>query len=90
MISCWLNVSIKDRQQVLLFNSRFKLFGLGKLRSKWEGPFTVINSSPHGVVTLQLSKGTLFKVNGHRLKLYLEPFHSGVVDEIEFIQLPTN
>jgi len=66
----------------------FKLFGLGKLRSKWEGPFTVVNSSPHRAVTLQSSEGTLFKVNGHRLKLYLEPFDSKVVDAIEFIQLP--
>jgi len=48
-----------------------------------------MNSSPHGAVTLQSSEGTLFKVNGHRLKLYLEPFDSRVVDEIEFIQLPT-
>jgi hypothetical protein len=28
--------------KVLLFNSRVKLFGHGKLRSKWEGPFKVI------------------------------------------------
>jgi len=62
---------------------------LGKPRSKWEGPFTVVNSSPHGAVTLQSSKGTLLKVNGRRLKLYLEPFDLGVVDEIKFIQLPT-
>ena len=74
--------------KVLLFNSMFKLFGLGKLRSKWEGPFTVVNSSPHGAVTLQSSEGTLFKVNGRRLKLYLEPLDLGVIDEIEFIQLP--
>jgi len=75
--------------KVLLFNSSFKFFGLGKLRSKWEGPFTVVISSPQGAVTLQSSEGTLFMVNGHRLKLYLEPFDSGVVDEIRFIQLPT-
>jgi hypothetical protein len=30
--------------KVLLFNSRIKLFEHGKLRSKWEGPFTVISS----------------------------------------------
>jgi len=47
-----------------------------------------MNSSPYRVVNLQSSEGTLFKVNGHRLKLYSEPFDSGVVDEIEFIQLP--
>jgi hypothetical protein len=29
--------------QVLLFNSRVRLFGHGKLRSKWEGPYKVVN-----------------------------------------------
>jgi hypothetical protein len=55
------------RDNVLLFNSRVKLFRHGKLRSKWEGPFTVISTSSHGAVTLQTDQGTLFKVNGHRL-----------------------
>jgi len=66
----WHDKRIKKKEfapedKVFLFNSRLKLFGLGKLRRKWEGPFTVVNSSPHGAVTLQSSKGTLFKVNGH-------------------------
>jgi len=83
----WHNKRIKKKEfapgdKVLLFISRFKLFELGKLRSKWEGPFTVVNSSPHGAVTLESSEGTLFKVNGHRLKLYLEPFDLEVIDEI--------
>ena len=59
--------------KVLLFNSRFKLFGHGKLRSKWEGPFTVVEAAPHGAVTLQNNEGNYFKVNGHRLKVFLEP-----------------
>jgi len=50
-----------------------KLFGHGKLRSKWEGPSKVINSSSHGAITLQNDEGTLFKVNGQHLKLFLEP-----------------
>jgi hypothetical protein len=32
---------LAPRDKVLLFNSRVKLFGKGKLQSKWEGPFTV-------------------------------------------------
>jgi hypothetical protein len=73
------------RDKVLLFNSRVKLFGHGKLRSKWEGPFTVVNTSSHGAVTLQTDKGTLFKVNGHRIKIFLEPKKSlEVVDEVDF------
>jgi hypothetical protein len=30
--------------KVLLFNSKIKLFGHGKLQSKWEGPFKVIST----------------------------------------------
>jgi hypothetical protein len=47
--------------KVLLFNSRVKLFGHGKLRSKWEVPFTVVSTSLHGAVTPQTDKGMLFK-----------------------------
>jgi hypothetical protein len=61
------------RDKVLLFNSRVKLFGHEKLRSKWEGPFMVVSSSSHGAITLQNDEGTLFKVNGQCLKLFLEP-----------------
>jgi hypothetical protein len=75
--------------KVLLFNSRVKLFRHGKLRSKWKGPFTVVNASSHGVVTLCTDEGTLFKVNGQRLKIFLEPIRlSKVVDELDFIILP--
>jgi hypothetical protein len=59
--------------KVLLFNSRVKLYIHGKFQSKWEGPFEVISSSSHGAVTLQNDEGTLFKVNGQCLKLFLEP-----------------
>jgi len=69
--------------KVLLFNSRVKLFGHGKLRSKWEGPFNVINSSSHGAITLQNNEGTLFKVNGQHLKLFLEP--NKELEEIDVI-----
>jgi hypothetical protein len=61
------------RNKVLLFTFRVKLFGYGKLRSQWEGPFKVISTSSHGAVTLQNDEGTLFKLNGHRLKIFLEP-----------------
>ncbi|XP_006599903.1 uncharacterized protein [Glycine max] len=38
-------------QQVLLFNSRLKLF-LGKLKSKWFRPFIIKEVRPYGVVEL--------------------------------------
>ncbi|XP_071687596.1 uncharacterized protein [Rutidosis leptorrhynchoides] len=55
--------------KVLLFKSCFKRF-FGKFKSRWIGPFTVIHVFPHGAV--ELEGPTNFKVNGHRLKVYLE------------------
>ena len=69
-------------QKVLLFHSKLKLFP-GKLRSKWLGPFVVTDVSSHGAVTIKsLESGKEFKVNGHRLKPYLEGFNSGTVEHI--------
>ena len=58
----------KARDQVLLFNSRLKLFP-GKLRSS--GPYTVVASTTFGAVTLKTNTREEFKVNGQRLKHYL-------------------
>ena len=60
----------KARDQVLLFNSRLKLFP-GNLKSKWSGPYTVVSSTTFGAVTLRTSNQEGFKVNGQRLKHYL-------------------
>ena len=57
-------------EQVLLFNSRLKLFP-GKLKSKWSGPYTVVSSNTFGAVTLRTDTGEEFKFNGQRLKHYL-------------------
>ena len=59
--------------KVLLFNSSIRLFSHGKLRSKWEGPYLVLNATDHGTVTLQDDDGNIFKANGQRLKIFLEP-----------------
>ena len=56
--------------QILLFNSRLKLFP-GKLKSKWSGPYTVVSSTTFGAITLRTDDGEEFKVNGQRLKHYL-------------------
>jgi hypothetical protein len=75
----------------ITFNSRVRLFGHRKLRSKWEGPYKVVNSSSHGAVTLQDDEGTLFKVNGQHLKKILEPNkESEDLDEIDFLCFPMN
>ena len=56
-------------QRVLLFNSRLKLF-LGKLKSRWSGPFTVTQVFPYGgAEIMHLEKGS-FEVNAQRLKPY--------------------
>ncbi|GJV46072.1 reverse transcriptase domain-containing protein, partial [Tanacetum coccineum] len=55
--------NVGDR--VLLFNSRLKIFS-SKLKTRWTGPF------PYGTVELSQTDEPNFKVNGHRIKHYLE------------------
>ena len=57
----------KAGDQVLLFNSKLKLFP-GKLKSKWSDPYTVVASITFVTVTLKTSNGEEFKVNDQRLK----------------------
>ncbi|GKB39570.1 reverse transcriptase domain-containing protein [Tanacetum coccineum] len=64
--------------QVLLFNSRLKMFS-GKLKSRWSGPFTISQVFPYGTVELSQNSGLNFKVNGHRIKHYFR----GDVEEDE-------
>src|SRR5436190_20110729 len=64
--------SFSPRDKVLLYNSRLHLFP-GKLRSRWTGPFLVRTVYPYGAVEIEDFKGgQLFKVNGQRLKLFLD------------------
>ena len=63
-------------QQVLLYNSRLKLFP-GKLKSRWSGPFVVKEVTPFGVIAIApMGSDESFKVNGQRLK----PYHGGDID----------
>nr|GEX89272.1 reverse transcriptase domain-containing protein [Tanacetum cinerariifolium] len=59
--------NIGDR--VLLFNSRLKIF-LGKLKTRWSGPFTITQVFPYGTIELSQPDGPNFKVNDHRVKHY--------------------
>ena len=59
------------RQKVLLFNSRLRLFP-GKLRSRWSGLFVVTQVFPYGAVEVHHEKKGTFKVNGQRLKPYMD------------------
>nr|GEZ13600.1 hypothetical protein [Tanacetum cinerariifolium]GEZ13603.1 hypothetical protein [Tanacetum cinerariifolium] len=68
------NSKIKNRifnvgDQVLLFNSRLKIFSR-KLKTHWSGPFTITKVYPYGTIELSQPNGPNFKVNGHRVKHY--------------------
>ena len=63
-------MEFKVRQLILLYNSRLRFF-LGKLKSWWGGPCTVIAVTPFGAVTLRTYSRNEFKVNGQRLKHYI-------------------
>nr|GEW22087.1 reverse transcriptase domain-containing protein [Tanacetum cinerariifolium] len=60
--------------QVLLFNSRLKIF-LGKLKTHWLGPFTIAKVFPYGTIELSQPEGPNFKVNDHHVKRY---FRGGI------------
>ncbi|GJY71293.1 reverse transcriptase domain-containing protein [Tanacetum coccineum] len=60
------DAKIKNRvfnvgDQVLLFNSRLKMFS-GKLKSHWSGPFTIAHVFPYGTVELSQNSGPNFKI----------------------------
>ncbi|XP_019087483.1 PREDICTED: uncharacterized protein LOC104728299 [Camelina sativa] len=60
----------KERDLVLLFNSRLKLFP-GKLKSRWSGPFKIKEVRPYGAFVLLNKAGKEFVTNSQRLKHYL-------------------
>nr|GEY70996.1 reverse transcriptase domain-containing protein [Tanacetum cinerariifolium] len=64
--------------QVLLFNSRLKIFS-GTLKSRWSGPFTISEIYPYETAKLIHPDGCNFKVNFHRLKHY----HGGYPPPLE-------
>lgn len=69
----------KSSGQVLLYNSRLKLF-LGKFRPRWSGWFIVVKVFPHGDIELcDPSDGHQFKVNGHGLKHNWDEMSQGIV-----------
>nr|GEX37619.1 reverse transcriptase domain-containing protein [Tanacetum cinerariifolium] len=71
--------------QVLLFNSRLKIFS-GKLKSRWFGPLTISEIYPYGTTKLIHPDGCNFKVNCHRLKHY----HGGDPPPLEIPDVTTS
>nr|GFA02343.1 reverse transcriptase domain-containing protein [Tanacetum cinerariifolium] len=78
------NRIFKVGDQVLLFNSRLKIFS-GKLKSRWSGPFTISEIYPYGTAKLIHPDGCNFKVNCHRLKHY----HGGDLPPLEIPDVTT-
>nr|GFA50122.1 reverse transcriptase domain-containing protein [Tanacetum cinerariifolium] len=70
--------------QVLLFNSRLKIFS-GKLKSRWSGPFTISEIYPYSTAKLIHPDGFNFKVNCHRLNHY----HGGDPPPLEIPDVTT-
>ncbi|XP_075096476.1 uncharacterized protein LOC142174555 [Nicotiana tabacum] len=63
--------NFKPRDMVLLYNSRLRLFP-GKLKSRWSGPFRVVDVFPSGAVEISTENDSrTFRVNGQRLKPYV-------------------
>ena len=60
----------KIGESVLLYNSRLRLFPR-KFKSRWSGPYTVIEVTTFGVVTLKSNAKNEFKINRQILKYYL-------------------
>nr|GEV69030.1 hypothetical protein [Tanacetum cinerariifolium] len=61
------NLIFNVGDQVLLFNSRLKIFS-GKLKTRWTGPFTITHVIPYRTIELSQPDGPNFKVNGYRVK----------------------
>nr|GEV22053.1 reverse transcriptase domain-containing protein [Tanacetum cinerariifolium] len=75
--------------QVLLFNSRLKIFSR-KLKTRWSSPFTITEVYPYGTAKLAHADGSNFKVNCHRLKYYYGGDVPPMVIRISKLSLKTN
>ncbi|KAL6315760.1 hypothetical protein AAG906_007186 [Vitis piasezkii] len=66
----------KQGENVLLYDSKLHIF-LGKLRSRWNGPYVVKEAFPYGTMTIRNPRtSNEFKVNGQCLKHFMERFET--------------
>ncbi|XP_070033097.1 uncharacterized protein [Nicotiana tomentosiformis] len=80
--------SFKPGNMVLLYNSRLRLFP-GKLKSRWSGPFSVVEIHPTRAVEIAAANDSrMFRVNGHRLKHYLGMEDVKVVSVTHLLEPP--
>ncbi|XP_028074064.1 uncharacterized protein LOC114276476 [Camellia sinensis] len=84
-ISC---KSFEPHQKVWLFNAKSCLF-LGKLQSRWDGPYEVIEVFLHRAAEIKNPQnGTTFKVNGQRLKHYVDSIEKEEMIEVVHLKDP--
>ncbi|XP_070040851.1 uncharacterized protein [Nicotiana tomentosiformis] len=82
--------SFKPEDMILLYNSRLRLF-LGKLKSRWSGPFSVVEIHPTGAIEIAAANDSrAFRVNGHMLKHYLGMEDAKVVSVTHLLEPQRN
>nr|GFB00993.1 DNA-directed DNA polymerase [Tanacetum cinerariifolium] len=74
------NISQRDEmpQNAIQVYEIFDIF-LGKLKTRWSGPFTLTQLFPYGTVELSQPDGPNFKENGHRVTHY---FRGGIPSKL--------
>ncbi|XP_028091261.1 uncharacterized protein LOC114291607 [Camellia sinensis] len=78
----------EPHQKVWLFNAKLQLFP-GKLWSRWDVPYEVIEVFPHGTVEIKNPQdGTTFKVNGQQLNHYVDGIEKGEMIEVVHLTDP--
>jgi hypothetical protein len=72
--------------KVFLLYPRVKMFGQGKVWTKWLGQYLIIDTSTRGAIMIQEDEGNIYKVNDHRLKLLLD-YDRATNEDIDVIEL---
>ena len=75
-----LKKSFTEGMKVWLFNACLRLFP-GKLHSRWDGPYIITKIFSHGDIEIRNPRmRNVFKVNGQRLKPYVEGISQDIRD----------